>query len=1152
MSTPEETDLAVVRTQEGANRYGVPIGSEVGSRQKPVKPVRMGGQVAKVKPKRTTLLSPETQNKIKEYQRKNGLAQTGQLDAETVASTRLAGAENKNKKAAAKAAAEAERAASKADAARRRAEADARREAADKRRIEREAEAKVRRAEADKRRAEAEAARIKREQEAAAAKTAAAAAREASAQDRFSRSKASSKTISREQRDAILRQKGVKLSHEIVRPVDIDLAARNGHHIPGTAYHWWHGWRPRDISTARQHGKKFDPKKITKFFHPEPEEFNEATKTTPKFIASAKPKNFVDDKPVMKYHGSKILTGANFIAKDGKVHTVAKVSESKTHVLDTTGTKHRIADITPFGSGAEKFSAFQAKKQATAVKDYGIKSSFSEPVGEIKLPADSKAATSGVAMGNAIPGNYEIAAGHHAEPHFPKTASRSSLNVKEPLTPQQHKAVNWYTGSGSSSINESLRHGNGTDPNIAKIDAAMLLATPFNEPGLILHRGVDVEAINQLQAGESFIDKGFSSTSRRSDFSMALRTTRLHITGLDPAVKGLDVDHMSEHKGENEILLDRNTHFTVLQRVEHGNHVHLYVHARPATAEELAEMNGPKKSLKEMNAGKAEAFAKQHGAPTPEMVKAVSAQGHGPVSVKGKGPAPFEAAEPSTKEFLAEKFKTLTPAQSGAPTETIKAPSVGKTPDGKTLAGDPAAVAKTLEKLESEKAVVASASGKAALAFMQEAIKEDDPVKLKKYAADLDKFETIHQGDTAQLKKTKSLATSAQAYADARIAEKLAANKAKTLAKVAALDAAKGGGSYTAGNTKLGDQVGNKFPVLAADGKELGQIEFSSPGWTGKVDGGSIGFHASSGAAYAKVLEIQNAKTTTPGTGSELPVGKADAVNALKNAPFGSQHTIGDHTIYVSGMPGNKKYIVYGPSHVATHGGPDESGKFSKQQLAYGNNFGSADGAVTAAKASEFGGSPKGPSGELVNPATGKSILPPVPTPKPGNIYTSVNTVLEPGSMASKTLRDKDTGASLGVIRSDTPKAGQYQARYLDGSTSVHTSENAAKTALLGKANGAAPLSIATPAKPIPAFTEGKKPPVVLPSDFFAKGSVLPGAPGRDAQLIENAHKMYGDNMLKWTGAQLKSAAKLGDPMAIAEIRRRAAKAAAKKAGANA
>lgn len=146
---------------------------------------------------------------------------------------------------------------------------------------------------------------------------------------------------------------------------------------------------------------------------------------------------------------------------------------------------------------------------------------------------------------------------------------------------------------GTVTINNALRHhqkeGEPVHPTVAAIDKAFEKAGSAKDilgTAGHLHRGFSVQALAGLQPGDSFVDKGFVSTSRRHSVSNGFGggVTRLHIESAHPSLKAIDVYGISQHPNEAEVLLPRNTKFTVKRRVEHGGHSHLYVHAEPAVA----------------------------------------------------------------------------------------------------------------------------------------------------------------------------------------------------------------------------------------------------------------------------------------------------------------------------------------------------------------------------------------------------------------------------------------------------------------------------------------------------------------------------------------------------------------------------------------
>lgn len=369
----------------------------------------------------------------------------------------------------------------------------------------------------------------------------------------------------------------------------VDLAAISGHHVAGTSYHWHHGWIPRDFATAERWKKPGFEGKV--FHHIEPEEFN-GHGGMPKHIASTKfgGKDFADDKPQMAYKNSKALSGHTFKAKNGSNIKVAKVSISKTHVQDATGTKHRIADLKPVNQHSEAaLENFKKVKYSAAIKTYAIKSSFKTPKKPSSLPQHFAAKPKEkVPSWSKIPigKTYSASPVIHAEPTFPHTYSLPAPNLHTPMTRDEKRHIVAYTGSAYMDINKALRAGHGENsPAVKHMDAALKKATPL-PADTILHRGFSVQALAQLQPGDAFVERGFVSTTRRAGMGMAQRSTRMHIES-NTGVNGLDVNGISLHSSEQEVILPRNTKFTVLRRVEHGSHAHIYVHAEPASPEDL-------------------------------------------------------------------------------------------------------------------------------------------------------------------------------------------------------------------------------------------------------------------------------------------------------------------------------------------------------------------------------------------------------------------------------------------------------------------------------------------------------------------------------------------------------------------------------------
>lgn len=153
--------------------------------------------------------------------------------------------------------------------------------------------------------------------------------------------------------------------------------------------------------------------------------------------------------------------------------------------------------------------------------------------------------------------------------------------------PHEVAAVENYAGSGFQTINESLRSGDNIDQStaneIATLDAVIASAPPLEE-NTELYRIVSgdiAETIMTLNAGDTFTDKGFASTSTSARFAESRyrvtsnkedKVATIRISA--PAgTSALDVNRYmpnNEYKHEREMLLPRGTTFEV-DRVEGTN-----------------------------------------------------------------------------------------------------------------------------------------------------------------------------------------------------------------------------------------------------------------------------------------------------------------------------------------------------------------------------------------------------------------------------------------------------------------------------------------------------------------------------------------------------------------------------------------------------
>ena len=139
------------------------------------------------------------------------------------------------------------------------------------------------------------------------------------------------------------------------------------------------------------------------------------------------------------------------------------------------------------------------------------------------------------------------------------------------FTKVEKSAVVAYSGSQYSEINKALRHG-GKEPETAKHIASWLDKASLPEP-MKVYRRVSGEYSKIIKSiifeGAIFQDKGFVSTSYASgvwsgDLTMIIDAPK--------GAKGAIIEHVSHHKGEKEILFQRNSKFKV-NKIS-GNEIH--------------------------------------------------------------------------------------------------------------------------------------------------------------------------------------------------------------------------------------------------------------------------------------------------------------------------------------------------------------------------------------------------------------------------------------------------------------------------------------------------------------------------------------------------------------------------------------------------
>lgn len=146
-----------------------------------------------------------------------------------------------------------------------------------------------------------------------------------------------------------------------------------------------------------------------------------------------------------------------------------------------------------------------------------------------------------------------------------KSASQYLDANKAPLGPSERGAVDRYTGDGFLDINRSLRAGDRSDPDVARLDAAMRPA-PHD---LVVTRTVDTKSFGDVSPADlektKVNDAAFASTSIGTPYSQFSGVT-MHIAVPKGTPLILAAPH-SRNVGEREILLDRGLPMAVTRVV---------------------------------------------------------------------------------------------------------------------------------------------------------------------------------------------------------------------------------------------------------------------------------------------------------------------------------------------------------------------------------------------------------------------------------------------------------------------------------------------------------------------------------------------------------------------------------------------------------
>lgn len=148
------------------------------------------------------------------------------------------------------------------------------------------------------------------------------------------------------------------------------------------------------------------------------------------------------------------------------------------------------------------------------------------------------------------------------------------------LSEPQQQALTTYQTSGYKAMNGYARTGNpmehlwnegiGSKEELQKhvdtLDNLVKTVPPLAQD-TTLYRGVSGKLsseLRSLQPGDSFTDKGFSSTSYDQDVAKQFGIWGLVVVINAPkGTKALDIDKLFDEPSESEVLLPRNTKFTV-------------------------------------------------------------------------------------------------------------------------------------------------------------------------------------------------------------------------------------------------------------------------------------------------------------------------------------------------------------------------------------------------------------------------------------------------------------------------------------------------------------------------------------------------------------------------------------------------------------
>lgn len=162
---------------------------------------------------------------------------------------------------------------------------------------------------------------------------------------------------------------------------------------------------------------------------------------------------------------------------------------------------------------------------------------------------------------------------------FNKTLSTLMKAAPQPA-PAQKSAISKYTNGAYDSMNTALRSGQmpkSYSDQVKHLDT-YLAGAKFPEDATI-YRKVDGEYAKFIKSvaafpGAAFVDRGFISTSTHQGVwhgSMQMVIT------VKKGQSGAAVKDWSQHSGENEVILPRNTMFKVTKMEDGGNTLHVEI-----------------------------------------------------------------------------------------------------------------------------------------------------------------------------------------------------------------------------------------------------------------------------------------------------------------------------------------------------------------------------------------------------------------------------------------------------------------------------------------------------------------------------------------------------------------------------------------------